>query len=119
MTPSAHANEPKFAQVHTGDVALSLVKAELSRPTRSACCCAALTWRVGYVGAQYAGVRVKITQDVVDRPGLASTQVIKVVATEDDPLLSFFIDAFNRRASCDCTEPPAGMPCGCGRCLTR
>jgi hypothetical protein len=40
-------------------------------------------------------VRAEIAQDVLDRAGLASTQAIKIVPAEDDPILRFFEDAFS------------------------
>jgi hypothetical protein len=41
------------------------------------------------------GVRAKIAQDLLDRAGLASTQAIKIVPAEDDPVIRFFEDAFS------------------------
>jgi hypothetical protein len=49
-------------------------------------------------------VRAEIAQDLLDRAGLA--QVIKVVATEDDPIVSFFRDAFNDPTALEDTPPP-------------
>jgi hypothetical protein len=40
-------------------------------------------------------VRAEIAQDVLDRAGLASTQAIKIVPAEDDPVLAFFEEAFS------------------------
>jgi hypothetical protein len=55
------------------------------------------------------GVRAKIARDIADRAGLASTQVIKVAASEDDPVLTFFRDAFNDPTALEDTPPP-GTP---------
>src|SRR5215217_7149024 len=41
------------------------------------------------------GVRAKIAQDLLDRAGLGSTQAIKIVPAEDDPVMRFFEDAFS------------------------
>jgi hypothetical protein len=40
-------------------------------------------------------VRAEIAQDLLDRAGLASTQAIKIVPAEDDPVMRFFEDAFS------------------------
>jgi hypothetical protein len=41
------------------------------------------------------GIRAKIAQDLLDRAGLASSQAIKIVPAEDDPIMRFFEDAFS------------------------
>ena len=41
-------------------------------------------------------VRAEIAQDVLDRAGLASTQAIKIVPAEDDPVMRFFDGFFER-----------------------
>jgi hypothetical protein len=41
------------------------------------------------------GVRAKIAQDLLDRAGLNSTQAIKIVPAEDDPVMRFFEEAFS------------------------
>jgi hypothetical protein len=41
------------------------------------------------------GVRAKIAQDILDRAGLASTQAIKIVPAEDDPVMRFFEGIFS------------------------
>jgi hypothetical protein len=40
-------------------------------------------------------VRAEIAQDLLDRAGLASTQAIKILPAEDDPVMRFFEDAFS------------------------
>jgi hypothetical protein len=40
-------------------------------------------------------VRAEIAQDLLDRAGLASTQAIKIVPAEDDPVMRFFEEAFS------------------------
>jgi hypothetical protein len=40
-------------------------------------------------------VRAEIAQDLLDRAGLASTQAIKIVPAEYDPVLRFFKEAFS------------------------
>jgi hypothetical protein len=40
-------------------------------------------------------VRAEIAQDLLDRAGLASTQAIKIVPAEDDPVIRFFEEAFS------------------------
>lgn len=53
------------------------------------------------------GVRAKIAEDIADRAGLGSTQVIKVVGTEDDPIMRFFRDALNDPTALEAAPPPA------------
>jgi hypothetical protein len=40
-------------------------------------------------------VRAEVAQDLLDRAGLASTQAIKIVPAEDDPVMRFFEEAFS------------------------
>jgi hypothetical protein len=40
-------------------------------------------------------VRAEIAQDLLDRAGLASTQAIKIVPAEDDPVIRFFDGFFS------------------------
>jgi hypothetical protein len=40
-------------------------------------------------------VRAEIAQDLLDRAGLASTQAIKIVPAEDDPVMRFFDGFFS------------------------
>jgi hypothetical protein len=44
-------------------------------------------------------VRAEIAQDLLGRAGLASTQAIKIVPAEDDPVMRFFEDAFGDPSS--------------------
>jgi hypothetical protein len=51
-------------------------------------------------------VRAEIAQDLLDRAGLASTQAIKIVPAEDDPVIRFFEEAFSDPKNWE-ENPPA------------
>ena len=53
-------------------------------------------------------VRAEIAQDLLDRAGLASTQAIKIVPAEDDPVMRFFEDAFSDPKNWE-ENPPADL----------
>jgi hypothetical protein len=55
------------------------------------------------------GIRAKIAQDLLDRAGLASTQAIKIVPAEDDPVMRFFEDAFSDPNNWEENPPPPAI----------
>ena len=54
-------------------------------------------------------VRAEIAQDLLDRAGLASTQAIKIVPAEDDPVLAFFEEAFSEPNNWEENPPPPAI----------
>jgi hypothetical protein len=55
-------------------------------------------------------VRAEIAQDVLDRAGLASTQAIKIVPAEDDPVMRFFDGFFDDPNNWESNPPPDPTP---------
>ena len=54
-------------------------------------------------------VRAEIAQDLLDRAGLASTQAIKIVPAEDDPVMRFFEGAFDDPSNWMENPPPPAI----------